>query len=92
MTMIKIQHPYTLTDKQLTEKLNKLAEEMKSKYQLSCNWPRDNCLQFRRAGADGEVVFEGNELQLTIKLGLMLSMFKATLQSDIEKFMRENIS
>lgn len=91
MATIKIQHSYTLSDEILTDKLNQLAEQMSTKFALSCCWQGDNCLQFQRKGADGEILFADNQLQLTIQLGFMLSAFKATLQSDIEKFIRENI-
>lgn len=91
MATVKINHRYTMADDELKTQLDKLAAEMDSKFQLACHWQQDNCLQFKRGGASGEIVFKDNQLTLTIKLGLMLSAFKSKIQTDIQKFMHEHI-
>lgn len=92
MATIKISHPYTMPKAELVSKLDQLSAEMTSRYQLQCNWRSPECLVFQRSGANGEIVVGDNDLDLTIKLGLMLGAFKSSIEGDIRRFIEGNIT
>lgn len=91
MATIRITHDYTMPADELKVRLDQLAEEMTSRYQLQCSWPAENCMTFKRSGASGEIRVDGGRLSLDMKLGLMLGAFKTTIERDIRKFVADNI-
>lgn len=91
MATITINHPFSMSRQAVTEQLKLFAVDLSKRYQLDCQWQNENCLTFRRSGADGEVRVGDNTLNLELKLGMMLSMFKQSIETDICKFLRENI-
>lgn len=76
---------------ELTAGLDKLADKLGRQYQLVCDWKSDDCLCFRRAGADGEVNIGEREIELSVNLGLMMSAFKSTIENEIRSFIDEHI-
>lgn len=91
MTTITINHPFTMPRAAVTDKLKLFAVDLAKRYQLDCQWQGEDCLTFRRSGADGQVSVGDGTLSLQLKLGMMLSMFKQSIELDICKFLRENI-
>ncbi len=91
MANIHITHNYTMPADELRAKLDELASEMTSRYQLQCSWPAEDCMKFQRSGASGEIRIDEGRLALNMKLGLMLGAFKSTIEKDIRKFVTENI-
>lgn len=91
MANIHITHDYTMPADELKTKLDTLASEMSSRYQLQCSWSGEDCMKFKRNGASGEIKINDGHLALSMKLGLMLGAFKPMIEKDIQKFVVENI-
>lgn len=91
MAKIKLDHNYTIPREELHTKLDELAEEMGSRYQLECKWESDDCISFKRSGAAGEINIDDKQLSLSMKLGMMLAAFKGPIERDIKNFITKNI-
>jgi len=91
MANIQITHDYTMPADELKAKIDEMAAEMASRYQLQCRWSADNCMKFQRSGASGEIRINDGHLALNLKLGMMLGAFKSTIEKDMKKFLIDTI-
>ena len=76
---------------ELEEKLQLLAEKVTNEWQMSCEWQSDDCLGFRRSGVEGEINIDGDEVEFTAKLGMLLRAFRGNIESNVEKFFDEHV-
>jgi len=91
MASIQINKGFTMPREELKEQLNELAEKLERKFQLDCSWQSDDCLGFRRAGADGRVDIGDEDIALTINLGFMLLAFKGSIEQQIREFIDKHV-
>lgn len=91
MAAININKGYTMPREELKEQLNELAEKLEQKFQLDCSWQSDDCLGFKRSGADGQLNIREQDLELRINLGFLLQAFKGTIEQQIQEFIDEHI-
>ncbi|WP_101757178.1 polyhydroxyalkanoic acid system family protein [Oceanicoccus sp. KOV_DT_Chl] len=91
MATITIQHEFSLSRDEVKLKLVELAEAMTARYQLNCDWPSEDCLRFKRSGASGEINIQAHSIRFNLKLGLMLTAFKTTIDKDVRQFLQDNI-
>ena len=71
--------------------LDNLGETLGEQIDLECCWTSDDCLDFTRSGADGQINIAREELTVDIRLGFMLSAFKDRIRSTVEEFLDENV-
>ena len=91
MASLKITHSFTMSPEDLKAQLDAFATEISSKYQLKCQWQSTNCLSFKRSGVSGEIEIGDTEITLTMKLSMMMGVFKGTIEKDIRKFLLEHV-
>lgn len=91
MATIDINHAYTMPKDQVLEQLRQLEEKIAERYQLDCSWTNETCLTFNRSGASGHIDVEGESVKVHMTLGMMLGMFKRSIETEICDFLNENI-
>jgi putative polyhydroxyalkanoate system protein len=91
MAFIQINQNFSMPYDELRVGLDKLADKLGEQYQLDCNWESDECLSFRRTGADGKIDIGDGEIELTVSLGMLMSAFKAPIEREIQTFINEYI-
>ena len=91
MSSIEINTGFTMPREELTNELDKLAEQLNEKFQLNCEWQSDDCLNFKRSGLQGQINIGENEVDLTISLGLMLELFRGKIEQALYQFIDEHI-
>jgi putative polyhydroxyalkanoate system protein len=91
MANIEFNKPFTMPREDLDNELQQLADKLGEEMQLNCEWSSDDCLDFRRSGAAGQINIGDEELALTIKLGMLLSPFRSTIEAEIKQFMDDRI-
>lgn len=91
MASIQIKQDFTMPYDELKEGLDKLADKLGQQYQLDCNWDSDECLSFKRSGAAGQVSIGDQQIELNVTLGMLMSAFKSTIESEIQGFIDEYI-
>ena len=89
---INIKRDYTMSNDSVKTHLDDLVAKMEDNYQLKCEWSGDNCLKFKRSGANGEIKFNDNKIQFTMKVGLLLSAFAPKIKADVNDYMQRNIT
>jgi len=76
---------------ELRTELSQLANQLSQKLQLNCEWLSDDCLNFQRSGAQGQIVIAEENIELTVKLGMLLEMFRGTIEQEIDEFLQDRI-
>lgn len=78
------------------EKARKLAwrwaEIAEKKLEMECTYEEgetQDVVRFKRSGAHGELQVDPNQFQLHARLGLLLGVFKAKIENEIEKNLDE---
>jgi putative polyhydroxyalkanoate system protein len=91
MSSIELNKPFTMPRDVLRGELDQLAAKLSEQLQLKCQWLSDDCLDFRRNGAEGQININDDKVELTIKLGMMMNMFRGTIEQEIQTFMEQRI-
>lgn len=82
MSEIRLTRKHGLPLKEAKTVAQKAADELAQKYELESQWEGDT-LHFSRSGVDGHMHVTSTEIDLTVKLGLLLRPFKAAFEQNI---------
>jgi len=91
MSSIQINQPFTMPRAKLRDELDTLAQQLGQDLDLRCEWQSDDCLNFERNGAKGQINIGDEELELTITLGMLLKVFRGTIEQKLYEFIDEHI-
>lgn len=75
----------------LRGELDKLAQKLGQELQLDCEWQSDNCLNFKRSGANGQINIGEDSIDLTITLGMLMELFRDPIEQKLTAFIDEHI-
>ncbi|GAA5184140.1 hypothetical protein GCM10025771_37470 [Niveibacterium umoris] len=88
MSEIHIRRTHTLTPDQARAAAERVAADLRAKHQLDYEW-QDDTLVFARSGVTGQLEVDGDTVEIRIKLGFLLGMFRSTFEAEIHKFFDE---
>lgn len=91
MALIHITRAHNLSIPVLKQKIDNIAAELASEYQLTSEW-EDNCLFFRRKGASGSIEIEPQSLELNLTLGTLFKVAKKDIESKINKMLDTHLN
>lgn len=84
MSQISVERKHSLGREVAREKAELLVEKLVSKYDVSAQWQGDT-VEVKRSGANGLISIDDDTIRVDLKLGMMLSMMRATIESEIER-------
>jgi putative polyhydroxyalkanoate system protein len=84
MSNIHIKRRHRVPREELRKRVERLAQDLKSKLNADYAWKGDS-LRFKRSGASGSIDIAEDAIELNIKLGLMLSPMKGKIEESIKK-------
>ncbi len=84
MTTMSIAKKHHLSHKEAKAAAQKVADDLKDRFDLSYAW-RGDSIAFQRSGLTGEMHVGRSEVRLDCQLGLMLTLLKPTLEAAIHK-------
>lgn len=82
MSEIRFKRAHPLTVAQAKTVAQKAADDLADEYDLNSEWEGDT-LNFQRAGLSGQMRVTASEIDLSVKLGLLFTPFKAKFESHI---------
>jgi putative polyhydroxyalkanoate system protein len=82
MSHIHIRKPHNLDHAHARAMAERLAESLASEYHADCHW-QDDELQFRSPGIEGQLHVGRNEVEINVRLGMMLRPLKGKIESGI---------
>lgn len=84
MARINIIREHALSLAVLRDKIDVIASELDSQYQLKSEW-EDNCLFFRRKGASGSIEIDAQQFELNLTLGTLFKVAKGEIEKKVTK-------
>ena len=91
MSSIEISKEFTMPRKKLRKELDQLAAQLTDELQLECEWQSDDCLNFKRSGATGQINIGKKEVGLAISLGMLLIVFRGAIEEKLQAYFDEHI-
>jgi putative polyhydroxyalkanoate system protein len=68
-----------------------LAESLGREHGVRSRWEGDK-VKIKGAGVDGELSFHDGLIDVSVRLGLLTSMFEGTLRREVQRYLDEHIS
>lgn len=90
MAVIKIKRSYTMAYDDIKSGLEGLVQSLEKELDLACKWHGDE-IQFKRSGGSGFLRFGEGNLEMEVKIGMMMKPFEKKIRSTIEGFLDEHL-
>jgi len=84
MARMSIAKKHRLSHKKAKEAAQKVADDLKARFDLDYAW-RGNQIDFKRPGLSGTMHIGKDEVRLDCELGMLLSLLRPKLESEIDK-------
>ncbi|MDZ4812462.1 MAG: polyhydroxyalkanoic acid system family protein [Pseudomonadota bacterium] len=91
MSHISISRKHDKTMKQAHAAVNKVAKAITRKFSVDHQWQGD-VLNFSRSGVDGHIELTKGMVKVNVKLGFLLMMLRAPIESEIERVLDEEFA
>lgn len=86
MTDISITRDHNLQKSQVRDRVQELIDKLVNKHGGSYNWNGDRA-EYRFSGIQADLGFDDNQLQVEVRLGLLMKAFKSVIEQEIEEYM-----
>lgn len=90
MATIHIKRKHHLDHESVRKEVQDLAEKLSKDLSASYKWQGDR-LTFKRSGASGHIDISGDEVDVEIKLGLVLTPLKGTVEKTVTTYLDERL-
>ncbi|MBD3671251.1 MAG: polyhydroxyalkanoic acid system family protein [Gammaproteobacteria bacterium] len=90
MAHIRINRAHSMDNKSIREEVQKLADKLSQELEARYQWNGDR-LEFERSGASGFIAIGENNLNIELKLGMLLSPFKGKVEQSISEYLDRHL-
>jgi len=84
MARIAIAKEHHLSHKKAKEAAEKVALDLKKRFELDFRWKGD-AIEFQRPGLTGALHVRKDDVRLDCELGFMLSLLRPTIETEVHK-------
>ena len=91
MTDIHIKRTHRLDRETVHNKVQQLADKLAEDLSVEYKWEKDR-LVFKRSGASGVIRIGEQEVEIEVKLGLMLKPLKGSIEKSITEYLDQKLS
>lgn len=91
MATIHITRAHQLDPETVRDKVQELANTLEDKLSAEYLWEQDR-LVFKRTGANGFIRIGDQELEVEVKLGMMLRPLKGTIEKTITEYLDKQLT
>ena len=91
MATINVKRNHGLDKKHIRKEVEQLAKKLKDELSIDYQW-EDDRLVFKRTGANGFIDINKDELTIEIKLNLVLTPLKGTIEKSIISYLDERLT
>lgn len=88
MPGIDIHHAHSLPPAKARKAVEEVAIKLGEKFGLDSRWEGDT-LYFVRSGVDGRIAMAPRQLQVTAKLGFLLSALQGPIEAEIRRVLKQ---
>lgn len=91
MAVIRISRPYTMPEQDVRDTVQGLADKLERERGIKARW-RGDTVTIKASGVEGALSFDGGVIDVTVRLGLMASMFEPVLTREINRYLDKHVS
>ena len=90
MATIHIKRAHHLDNATVRQEIQKLADKLSEELSAKYTWKGDR-LVFKRSGANGHIDIAEGEVEVEIKLGMVLTPLKGTIEKTVTSYLDERL-
>jgi putative polyhydroxyalkanoate system protein len=91
MARFRITKPYTMPKDEVREAAQGLATSLERQHGVRSRWEGDT-VHIVGAGVDGRMSFHDELIDVSVKLGLLASMFEPVLRDEVQRYLDEHVT
>ncbi len=91
MAGFRITKPYTMSEKQVRKAAEGLAKELEREHGVHSRW-EGNTVYITGAGIDGQMCYDHGRIDVSVKLGLLASIFEGVLRREVNSYLDAHVS
>jgi len=91
MAGFRITKPYTMPKQEVREAAEGLASSLERQHGVRSRWEGDS-VTIKGAGVDGKMTFHDGLIDVSVRLGLLASMFEGVLRDEVERYLDSHVS
>ncbi len=91
MAGFRLTKPYTMPKEEIRAAAEGLADSLGREHGVRSRWEGDR-VKIKGAGVDGELSFHDGLIDVSVRLGLLTSMFEGTLRREVQRYLDEHIT
>jgi len=91
MAGFKISKAYTMPKEEVREAAEGLAKSLERQHGVRSRWAGDS-VTIKGAGVDGKMSFHDGLIDVSVRLGLLASMFERVLKEEVQDYLDTHVS
>ena len=91
MAGFRLTKPYTMSKEEVRTAAEGLAKSLEREHGVRSRWQGDT-VRITGAGVDGRMSFEGGVIDVSVRLGLLASMFEPVLRSEVQRYLDTHVT
>ena len=91
MAGFRITKPYTMSEEEVREAAEGLARELEREHGVHSRWV-GNTVYITGAGVDGQMCYDHGTIDVSVKLGLLASIFEGMLRNEVNRYLDDHVS
>jgi len=91
MAGFRLTKPYTMSREAVREAAEGLAAELERDHGVRSRWDGDS-VRITGAGVDGRMSFHDGLIDVSVRLGLLASMFEPVLRSEVQRYLDHHVT
>lgn len=91
MAGFRISKAYTMPKEEVREAAEGLAKSLERQHGVRSRWVGDS-VTIKGAGVDGKMSFHDGLIDVSVRLGLLASMFERVLKDEVQSYLDTHVS
>ncbi len=91
MAGFRITKPYTMPKEEVRDAAEGLAAELEREHGVSSRWVGDE-VTIKGAGVDGRMTFHDGLIDVSVRLGLLASMFEPVIRNEVQTYLDNHVT
>jgi putative polyhydroxyalkanoate system protein len=91
MARVNVSQDHNKTEDEVREIVNRLTDDLKSRYGISPHWQGDNLVKFKRSGVSGQLLISDNKVIVDLDISFLLSAYAGKIKSELKTMMAKKL-
>lgn len=91
MATFRITKPYTMPREEVREAAEGLAASLERQHGVRSRW-EGNSVRIKGAGVDGIMSFHDGLIDVSVRMGILASMFEPVLKEEVQRYLDTHVT